>query len=163
MANKYDRILKENIQPIIPFLIKHILGLEVTQLEEMKDKLQVTMEREADFIQRVKTGNPLTDYIIQIEFQVKNEKGLVKRLLLYYAILFNNHGIPVKQYVIYIGEAKKPDIKNTVEHEDLSYRFTAINLQDFDVELFLTSQKPEEILLAILANFGNNKPEDVIR
>ncbi|MEY4905813.1 MAG: hypothetical protein RLZZ292_3628, partial [Bacteroidota bacterium] len=69
MANKYDRILKENIQPIIPFLIKHILGLEVTQLEEMKDKLQVTMEREADFIQRVKTGNPLTDYIIQIEFQ----------------------------------------------------------------------------------------------
>ncbi|MEY4904327.1 MAG: hypothetical protein RLZZ292_2142 [Bacteroidota bacterium] len=163
MANKYDKILKENIQPIIPFLIKHILGLEVTQLEEMKDKLQVTMEREADFIQKVKTGNPLTDYIIQIEFQVKNEKDLKKRMLLYYAILYNNHGIPIKQFIVYIGEAKKPGIKNTVKHDDLSYRFTALNLQDFDVELFLTSDKPEEILLAILANFGNNKPEDVIR
>jgi hypothetical protein len=31
------------------------------------------------------------------------------------------------------------------------------------VDLFLTSDKPEEILLAILSNFGSNSPEEVIR
>jgi hypothetical protein len=38
-----------------------------------------------------------------------------------------------------------------------------VNLQDYDVEKFLTSNQPEEIILAILANFGTNKPEDVIK
>jgi hypothetical protein len=55
MANKYDRILKENIKSLVPFLVKHILGLNVVELQEMKDKLQVTLEREADFVQKVIT------------------------------------------------------------------------------------------------------------
>jgi hypothetical protein len=48
-------------------------------------------------------------------------------------------------------------------HENLIFEYKVINLQDFDVELFLTSEQPEEIILAILANFGTNQPEEVVK
>ena len=163
MANKYDRILKENIKPIIPFLIKHILGLDAVTLEEMKDKVQVTLEREADFVQKVISENSKDAYILHCELQTRIEKDMNARMLLYHALFFHNYKLPVKQFVIYIGDTKKPKFNTKIEHENLSFEYKVINLQDFNAELFLTSEKPEEILLAILANFGTNKPEDVVR
>jgi hypothetical protein len=163
MANKYDRILKENIKPIIPFLVKHILGLEIVQFEEMKDKIQITLEKEADFVQKAIPENAEDAYILHCELQGKLEKDMDKRMLLYYALYHSNYGLPVKQFVIYIGDTKKPKFKTKIVHENLIFEYKVINLQDFDVELFLTSEQPEEIILAILANFGTNQPEEVVK
>jgi hypothetical protein len=163
MANKYDRILKENLKPLFRFLTKEILGIETLEFETLKDKLQVTLEREADFAMKAITANPKDAYILHGEMQVKNEKYIDKRFLLYYGILHHLYKLPVKQFLIYIGESKNPKIKNTIEHENLSFKFHVVNLQDYDVEKFLTSDQPEEIILAILANFGTNKPEDVVK
>ena len=163
MANKYDRILKENIKSIIPFLVKNILGLEAVEFEEMKDKVQVTLEREADFVQKAITPNPEDAYILHCELQTKMEQDMDARLLLYYSLFYYNYKLPIKQFVIFIGDTKKPKFKTKIIHEKLNFEYTVINLKDFDTELFLTSEKPEEILLAILANFGTNKPEDIVR
>ena len=163
MANKYDRILKENIKSIIPFLVKNILGLEDVAFEEMKDKMQATLEREADFAQKAIPSNPADAYILHCELQTQIEPDMDARLFLYYSLFYYNHKLPVKQFVIFIGDTKKPKFKTKIVHENLKFQYTVINLQDFDTELFLTSEKPEEIILAILANFGTNKPEDVVR
>ncbi len=163
MANQYDRILKENLKPLFRFLTREILGVEAVEFETLKDKLQVTLEREADFVMKAIPANPENTYILHGELQVKNEKDIDKRFLLYYGILYHLYKLPVKQFLIYIGESKNPKIKNTVEHENLSFKFHVVNLQDFDVEKFLTSNQPEEIILAILANFGTNKPEEIVR
>ena len=163
MANKYDRILKENLKPLFRFLTREILGIEAVEFETLKDKLQVTLEREADFAMKAIPINPKDAYILHGELQVKNEKDIDKRFLLYYGILYHLYKLPVKQFLIYIGESKKPKINNTIEHKNLSFKFHVVNLQDFDVEKFLTSNQPEEIILAILANFGTNKPEEVVK
>jgi predicted transposase YdaD len=163
MTNKYDRVLKENMKSIIPFVLKHILGVEAAKLEEIKDKLQVTLEREADFVQKVVLDNSGEEYLLHCELQGKLEKDMDTRMLLYYALFYKTYKLPVKQFVIFIGDTKKPKFITKIEHKNLSFEYTVVNLQDYDTELFLTSDKPEEVLLAILANFGTKKPEDVVQ
>ena len=88
MANKYDRVLKENIKSIIPFLVKNILGLEDVAFEEMKDKMQATLEREADFAQKAIPSNPADAYILHCELQTQIEPDMDARLFLYYSLFY---------------------------------------------------------------------------
>jgi hypothetical protein len=37
MANLYDRIFKENIEPVIPYLAKKIFGLKIAKTEDIKE------------------------------------------------------------------------------------------------------------------------------
>ncbi len=64
MANIYDRIFKENFEPIIRFLAGKVFSLKLDRLEEIKDKIQVTIEGEADFLKKVRHDNPKDDYIL---------------------------------------------------------------------------------------------------
>lgn len=50
MPGKYDKILRENIESIIPFIIEKILGIDYDKTQVIKDKLQVTVERETDYL-----------------------------------------------------------------------------------------------------------------
>jgi hypothetical protein len=51
MPNHYDRIFKENIEPMIPFIARKLFGIkEIKQSEDIKDKLQYTLEKEADYL-----------------------------------------------------------------------------------------------------------------
>jgi hypothetical protein len=67
------------------------------------------------------------------------------------------HGIPVRGYVIYIGEDKM-NMPNQLCHESLNYSFTLIDLTDLSPEEFLSSDVPEEVMLAILA--GKSRGEE---
>lgn len=104
MANIYDRIFKENIEPIIPILAERIFGVVIEKSIEIKDKIQITLEGEADFLKKVLHKNPAEDFILHVEFQVKNEPKRVNRMLLYRAFLYNRYELPVKQFVFYIGD-----------------------------------------------------------
>ncbi|WP_338871936.1 hypothetical protein WBJ53_26690 [Spirosoma sp. SC4-14] len=47
-ANQYDKIVKENIESIIPTLMNSVLGFRVKEAVISKEKLQQTKEKEAD-------------------------------------------------------------------------------------------------------------------
>ena len=82
MANHYDRIFKENIEPMIPFIARRLFGVEmITESEDLKDKLQYTLEKEADYLQRIIHPNPTDDYILHVECQVKDDKEMLSRML----------------------------------------------------------------------------------
>ncbi|TAH30599.1 MAG: hypothetical protein EAZ06_02770 [Cytophagales bacterium] len=49
-TKQYDKIFKENIDPIFLVLCEKYLQIEIEQTEEIKDKLQITLEREPDFL-----------------------------------------------------------------------------------------------------------------
>lgn len=57
MANNYDRIFKENIEPLQLPLLKKLLGLVPPKLVPIDAKLQVTQEAEMDNIRQGKLGN----------------------------------------------------------------------------------------------------------
>ena len=52
MANDFDRIFKENVEPTLPILAKLLFGIQYTSVEEVKDKMQFTLEREPDFLKK---------------------------------------------------------------------------------------------------------------
>jgi predicted transposase/invertase (TIGR01784 family) len=163
MANHYDRIFKENIEPMIPFIARKLFGLEMfKESEDLKDKLQYTLEKEADYLQRIIHQNPADDYILHVECQVKDDKEMLSRMLLYRAIIFHKFKLPVKQLVFYIGQGNSK-MESLLTQNDLSYNFHLRDISQFNYENFIESNVPEEVLLAILANFEGANPEIVIQ
>ena len=52
MPNDFDKIFKENFELLLPHLLRKVLGLELPRLEDLKDKIQVTVEREMDNLKK---------------------------------------------------------------------------------------------------------------
>jgi len=93
---------------------------------------------------------------------VKNEKDMVYRMAEYRVMLLRKYRLPVKQYVLFIGSGR-PTMQDSINEEDLIYRYRLIALSQIDYKLFLQSDKPEEKILAILADFGSDKEDKVVR
>lgn len=161
MANHYDRIFKENIEPLIPVIARKIFGLKINQTEDIKDKLQYTLEKEADYLQKVIHDDPENDYILHVECQVKDDTEMLSRMLLYRAIVYHLFKLPVRQYVFFIGE-KASKMDSLLAQEDLTYSFRLKNIHQFSYKNFIDSDIPEEVVLAILADFEGINPTKVI-
>jgi hypothetical protein len=163
MANHYDRIFKENIEPMIPFIARKLFGIkEIKQSEDIKDKLQYTLEKEADYLQRIIHPNPEDDYILHVECQVKDDNDMISRMFLYRAIIYHKFKLPVKQFVFYIGSGKSK-MQTFLGQEELTYAFHLRDINQFSYESFIASNVPEEVVLAILSDFDGVSPEIVIQ
>lgn len=161
MSQDYDKIFKENIEQIALPLAEKLLGIRPEKLVEITVDLQQTIERKPDFIKKVVHKDSTKDYILHIEFQVVDEPKMLHRMLEYYALVFRKHQMKLKQIVFYIGEGKAKMLTK-INHDDLNFEFSLVNVQEIAYTDFLSSDKPEEVILAILANFQNKKPEIVI-
>jgi len=163
MANNYDRIFKENIDSLLLPLLKKLLGLNPPNLAPIDAKMQVTQEGEMDHIRRVVHDDPQQDYGLQIEFHVKDE-DLRKRNLFHYALFHHITSLPLRQIVIYGGIGKPLHIlKDRLQLNGLELQFEVIVLNQIPKAVFLESDIPEEVVLAILCDFGEDQPESVVR
>jgi len=163
MANNYDRVFKENIESLLLPLLRKILGLNPPKLVPVDAKMQVTQEAEMDNIRRVVHDRPELDYGLQIEFHITDE-DLRRRNLLHYALFHNITGLPLRQIVIYGGIGKPNHINQTqLSLSGLNLAFEVIVLKQIPKEQFLNSSIPEEIVLAILCDFGEDQPAHVVR
>lgn len=163
VPNDYDKILRENLDALLPFIARKLLGLDLSRTEMLKDKIQVTLEREGDYFKKVLHDNPSDDYGLHWEFQSTDE-DMRGRNLLYYGLFFQKYKIPLRQIVVYLGNETPRFIQqNTLEIRGLHLNFEVIHLREVPKETFLNSDVPEEIVLAILCDFGTDRPEHVIR
>jgi predicted transposase/invertase (TIGR01784 family) len=161
-GGKFDKIFRENMSENYPSIVEHVLGLEVTTLEELKDDIQYTKERETDLLKKVrdKQGNV---FILHVEFQQSNQKRkMVFRMAEYSIMLQRKYKLPVLQYVIYIGQGKANMI-NAINSKDLQFRYNLIALSSIDYKLFLKSDKIEEKMLAILGNLNHKSPDGLLK
>ena len=161
MANQYDKIFKENIEPLFAVLAQRLLGLPPERFAELKDKLQKTVERETDFIRRVLHDNPADDFIFQLEVQGQNLLRMPRRMLLYRAILYDKYGLPVLQIVLYVGQ-KPLTMPARIEQENLSFGYHLLDIRSFSYLDFINSDNSEAVLIAILANFGDQTAEQIV-
>lgn len=162
MANSYDRIFKENIESLQLHLLRKILGINPPKLAPIDAKMQVTQEAEMDNIRRVVHEDSSLDYGLQIEFHVSDE-DLRKRNFLHYALFHQITSLPLRQVVIYGGMEKGTQIKkNHLTLSGIDLQFEVIVLRKIPKELFLNSKVPEEVILAILCDFGEDSPDQVV-
>lgn len=161
MSAKYDKILRENIESIIPFIVEHLLNIQVKEIKEIKDKLQVTIQRETDYVCII--IQVADQFILHLEFQTTGDKDMAARMLLYKSMLYHKYNLPVKQYLIYLGEHENPDFPISVEIENLNYKYDMIKIRDIPVATFLKATTPEGVILGILADFKGLSADIIIR
>ncbi|QNL49778.1 Rpn family recombination-promoting nuclease/putative transposase [Olivibacter sp. SDN3] len=159
-TNQYDKIFRENMETVLPGIVEHLLKLNIVSSEELPDDVQHTKERKPDLLKKVTDTNGET-YVLHIEYQAKNDKDMIFRMAEYSIMLQRRYHISVKQYVIFIGAAK-PNMAVNLATEDLQFRYNLVSLSTIDYKIFLQSDKPEEKILAILANFVDDSPVEAI-
>jgi predicted transposase/invertase (TIGR01784 family) len=162
MSRDYDKIIKENIKEIMLPLARKVLNMpEPAGVVEIPDDLQYTIERKPDFLKLITdaAGNSL--YILQLEFQTRDEPDMLSRMLFYAAQLYGKYKLPIKQYVFFIGN-RPARMRRELTQEDMSFRFHVRNVVEVGYQAFLETSKPEEMVLAILGNLGNDTPEKVV-
>ncbi len=161
-ANAYDKILKENLIETIKPFFKQLFGFEIKnkQIEYIQPSLQKTFEVEADFLAKIKHQNPADDFVLHIEFQTQDHLTMEVRMLFYQGFIRISHNIPIKQYVIYLGQGKSK-MTTFIKDEKLDFSYYLINFEEIDVDTFINSNIPEVVILGILANYKGQKPDKI--
>jgi predicted transposase YdaD len=161
LAGHYDKILKENIAEIFLPLAEKFLGIHINKSEELKDKVQVTLEKEPDFIRIVET--PAGErFILHLEFQRADEEGMVNRMNEYYVILRKKYKLPVRSIVFYLGQTVSK-MQTRLAREEVFEGFLLVSLNQYSSQNFVSSQLPGEIILAVLGDFEGQDPMEVVK
>jgi predicted transposase YdaD len=160
-SGQYDKIIKENLELTLPVIIRELLGIEIAKSEELPDDLQHTKERKPDTLKKV-TDTKGNTFVLHVEFQAKDDAEMVYREAEYYIMLKRKYRIPVKQYVIYLGEGQST-MPTELNDDTMTFRYNLISISQTPYQLFLKSSDPEVNMLGILGNFGNEDKENAIR
>lgn len=160
-ANQYDKILRENIEAVIPSLMRNILGITAVESEELPDDIQHTKERKPDVLKKI-TDSAGSTFILQIEFQVADEVEMVYRMAEYHIMLERRYKLPIRQFVVFLG-ITQPTMPTQLNGDHLKFDFPLIWFARLDYELFLYSERPEEIILSILADFKGVNSQHALR
>ncbi|KJR43134.1 hypothetical protein MCHI_000943, partial [Candidatus Magnetoovum chiemensis] len=75
MANEYDRIIKETLRDVIDVLMEEVLGIKADKITPLETKMQITMEREVDFLYKIEEKEET--YISHFEFQTTNDSEML--------------------------------------------------------------------------------------
>lgn len=150
-VNQYDKALKENLEITLPLIIKEVLGLEIVESEELPDDIQHTRERKPDLLKRV-TDREGNRFVLQIEFQSRNESEMAYRMCEYHIMLMRKYKLPVRQYVIYLKEGRVT-MPTSIDCDVHQFRYHMVRISEIGHEIFLRSNNPEIKMLGILAKF----------
>lgn len=154
---EFDKIIKENLYALLPKILP-VLDIEIEQRKDVQVDIQHTKERKPDLLQKI-TDTQGNSFILHVEFQVAEEKtDMVYRMADYYIMLKRKFGLPVKQYVIFLGE-DKPQTVTEINDEVMQYKFSIVWFKGIDINYFLQSENPDDIIFAVLCDFKEEQPE----
>ncbi len=156
-ANQYDKIFKENLESVTMALVEKVLRIQVAHYEKMPLELQRTLERKPDQLLKV-TDKEGHTFLLQLEFQLVDETAMVERMLEYRGILRRKFDLEVRQYVLFLSDSV-PTMPTRIEEDNLVFAFHLVQLSQVDYRLFLSSDKADEVVFAVLGHFGAIEPE----
>jgi hypothetical protein len=101
--------------------------------------------------------------IIHIEIQVQQDKTLPERMLDYFYAIRKKYGKNPTQIVLFVGKGNPPpskfELKDEFGTQNLSFNFAVLDMKKIDPDVFIKSEKPEEVIVGILAGKFKDKPE----
>lgn len=136
--------------------MRHLLGAHSITPLPLAEKLHYTLEQEGDRFFLVDTGREEEKFIANIEWQVKNDSDMAERMLLYHAMRYKTDKIPIKGFVVYVGN-EPLRMRDCIAHFQLQYGFELIDLRGFETSFFLQSNEPEEVIMALLTGFDSGE------
>ncbi len=76
-------------------------------------------------------------------------------------IVLDHPGQPVRQYLVYIGKDSL-GMADGLDMPDFSYRYRVVDMRQVDCEDFLRQDSPDAWVLAILCDFKDKLPREII-
>jgi hypothetical protein len=161
MPNQYDKIVKEIMDSVYMALSKKIIDADFSSAEELSTELHKTREKKTDFLRKIIYPNPADNYILHVEAQSKDDPNMFFRMQEYHAMIHSKYKLPIVQVVFYFGRGISK-MNNAYNYRKNSFHYELISIQEFSYKTFLESEKPEELILAILADFEDKSKEEVV-
>lgn len=161
MAHEYDKVFKENLENFFLPLFTHLLGLDISleKAENILLDLQETIERSPDFLKLIDTE--AGKYILHLEIQSVNDTRMLGRMMMYTGLLYEKYKLPTRPLVLYVGK-EAMHMVNHYEAFGNHFEYELIDIRNFSYQQFLDSDLPEMVVLAVLADFGQREPTEVI-
>jgi hypothetical protein len=161
MTKQYDKIFKENIEAMYLSLSEKVLNFRPLKVEDVKLELHRTIERLPDFLTKVRAPETSKNFLLHIEIQKLDDREMLHRMLEYFALIVRKYKMSLVQIVIYVGKGKSK-MNNYFEDGENRFTYHLLSIQNISYRTFLDSDKPEELLLTILANLENESAEAII-
>ena len=148
MANRYDPVLKNLFLRLGPSLLQQLTGgrqiraplnVELQQLREVK-------ERKVDLLYELDD-----DSLLHLDLQAQNELDMPQRELEYRTLLRGLFKRPVRQAVLYVGEARMT-MADRIDEPGLAFHYELIDIRSFTAEQLLATNRPGDAVLAFLAS-----------
>ena len=95
--------------------------------------------------------------IFQIEIQAQKDKTMPERMFKYYYAIVEKYKKEPTQIVLFVGKGKPPP--SELKTPKLTLRYEVLDMKRIDQDVFIKSQKPEEVVAAVLAGKYREKPE----
>jgi len=149
---RFDLVLKEIFSRAVGKIISIATGEKIEEkLEDINRELKFLKSLRPDML--FKAG----DKIFHIEIQAQQDKTLPKRMLLYSVGIEEKFGKEPIQILLFVGKGNPPPSYFKSEFKFL--KFKVVDWKKIDPDEFLKSEKPEEVVLGVLAGKYREKPE----
>jgi hypothetical protein len=99
--------------------------------------------------------------IFHIEIQVQTDKNLPERMLIYSLAIKEKFGQKPVQIILFVGKGKPPP--SFFRDEFTIHKFIVLDMKKIDPDEFIKSDKPEEVIVGILAGKFKDKPKIIER
>ena len=156
-----DIISKRILKNLVKDFATYLFDLPVAYVELVETEQQRVEDRRSDLVAKARLLDGEA-FLLHIEIQNANDPAMPLRMLRYLTdMLMKNRDMPWRQYVVYIGK-ERLGMADGLEGSDLSYRYRIIDMHNLDCDDFLRQDSPDAWVLAILCDFKNRLPRDVI-
>ena len=158
-----DIVSKEIIGRLAAYLAIYLLDLPIDPdfQETMGTEHQRIEDRRADLVVKLRDrgGDP---FLLHIEIQNDNDPEMPVRMMRYLTdVLLAYPEFPVRQYLIYIG-VEKLTMPDRFEGFDTHHQYGLIDMRAVDCQYLLEKDAPEALVLAILCDFKDRDPQEVV-
>ncbi|MBL7816020.1 MAG: Rpn family recombination-promoting nuclease/putative transposase, partial [Saprospiraceae bacterium] len=160
-GNPFDKIFKEIFEKVFRSLVEERLGIKIVKATPLKEKMQTTVELEMDFFYKIETDTG-DCFILHLEFESGDNPEMIYRISEYHGMALKRYKLEIKHLVIYLG-SKEPKMRTELPSEQVFQGFDLLNVQSLDTEKLLSSQIPETVLIAVLANYPPEEAETILR
>ncbi|MEM6963880.1 MAG: hypothetical protein AAF573_03875, partial [Bacteroidota bacterium] len=142
-------------------VLENRYDFNIKSVEVLPDKLPTTLGRETDSLLLIETETD-QKFIFHLEFQTTDDHSMVYRIGEHHGIRVREYQTEIKHFVIYLGQ-KKPTMPDKLSDELVYKGFELIDVSQFEPNEWISSQIPEEIILAVLGNYSKARSEAILR
>jgi predicted transposase YdaD len=149
---RFDPILKEIFSKAAGKIISVVTGEKIEEeLGNITGEIKLIKSLRPDLLFRSK------EKIFHIEIQVQQDKTLPERMLIYSVAIREKFEKFPTQIVLFVGKGNPPP--SVFKSEFTIHKFKVVDMKKIDPDEFIRSDKPEEVIIGILAGKFKDKPK----